>query len=94
MKVKTPSVVNALKELESRKFLRHEKYGYIDLTENGLIEAKKILDKHQMLTLFLKNIIGVSDENAESDACKIEHYLSNETIEKMKMFMEQFVKTH
>lgn len=85
--VKKPSVINAVRELESRGFLNHEKYGYIDLTETGSQEAQKILKKHLMLKRFLFELIGVSDENAEKDACRIEHYLSDESLQKMEVFM-------
>jgi DtxR family Mn-dependent transcriptional regulator len=85
--VKKPSVINAVRELESRGFLNHEKYGYIDLTDTGGVKAREILKKHVMLKRFLLELIGVSEENAEKDACRIEHYLSDETLEKLEKFM-------
>ena len=69
LSVKKPSVVNALKELEHLNYLSHEKYGYIDLTQEGELQAKSILKKHTMLKDFLEKTIGVSEKAAEADAC-------------------------
>ncbi|OHD06469.1 MAG: hypothetical protein A2086_01800 [Spirochaetes bacterium GWD1_27_9] len=90
LNVKKPSVINALKELENRHFVSHEKYGYIELTDEGKNEAQTILNKHIMLKRFLKDIIGVSEEVAENDACSIEHYLNIETLQKIEIFMDNY----
>jgi DtxR family transcriptional regulator, Mn-dependent transcriptional regulator len=92
MNVKKPSVINALKELENRKYISHEKYGYIELTNEGLGTAKIILDKHIMLKGFLEGVIGVSEEVAEVDACSIEHCLNKETLDKIEKFMKGYKK--
>jgi len=81
--VTMPSVNGALKFLESRGLIRHEKYEYIELTEDGLKRASGIATRHQVIFTFLKDILGVSSEIAEEEACKIEHILSASTIEKI-----------
>jgi DtxR family transcriptional regulator, Mn-dependent transcriptional regulator len=90
LNVKKPSVINALKELESRKYISHEKYGYIELTDDGRSEAVCIFDKHKMLKKFLIDVIGVSDAIAEKDACAIEHCLNQETLDKIEKFMKGY----
>ena len=90
LSVKKPSVVNALKELEHLNYLSHEKYGYIDLTQEGELQAKSILKKHTMLKDFLEKTIGVSEKAAEADACRMEHFLSEETLLKIELFMAQY----
>ena len=85
--VKKPSVLNALKELEQKAYLIHEKYGYIELTDEGIVEARKIYTKHNTLKNFLMKVIGVSEATAENDACKMEHILAEETVEKLERYM-------
>lgn len=78
--VKKPSVIKALRELSTREYIEHERYGYIELTQTGLKEAKIILEKHRMLKSFLINYLGVPETIAEKDACCMEHILSPETL--------------
>lgn len=86
LSVKKPSVVSAIRELSARNFIRHEKYGYIELTSEGLLEAQAILQKHNLIREFLMNVLGVSRETAEKDACRMEHVISDETVERIKNF--------
>ncbi len=78
--VKMPSVNNAVKELARLKLVRYEKYREIILTEEGVAVARKVYENHVTLKNFLLSL-GISEENAESDACAMEHILSEETIE-------------
>ena len=89
MAVSKPSVIQAIKELKNADFLVQEPYGYIELTVKGTEKAKEILKKHNILKEFLVKIIGVSLENAEKDACKIEHIISDETFSKIIKFMRK-----
>lgn len=77
--VKMPSVNSAVKELASLKLVRYEKYREITLTEEGMAVAEKVFRLHTTLKRFLLSL-GVSEENAEHDACAMEHILSEETI--------------
>ncbi|MGC8764547.1 MAG: metal-dependent transcriptional regulator [Brevinematia bacterium] len=90
LSVSKPSVVQAIKELKKRNFLNQESYGYIELTEVGTKKAKEILKKHILLKEFFVKVLGVSDENAEKDACKVEHILSEETFSKIMNFTSKF----
>jgi DtxR family Mn-dependent transcriptional regulator len=83
MKVKTASVIGALKKLSQKGFVEHEHYGYIDLTPQGIKKATRIYDKHQVLSMFLTDFLGVNKEVAERDGCLIEHYISDETYERL-----------
>ena len=74
------SVVSMLKE---EGLILVDKKGYITLTETGEARAKKIYERHEMLTEFFVSI-GVSEETASADACKIEHVISDETFEAIK----------
>ncbi|MCG8569121.1 MAG: metal-dependent transcriptional regulator [Spirochaetes bacterium] len=89
MDVKKPSVINAMKELTKRGLVHQEKYGYIELTKKGKQEAKHIFEKHSLLKEFLLDILGVSKKTAEEDACKIEHFLSEETFHRLNDFVQK-----
>jgi DtxR family Mn-dependent transcriptional regulator len=84
-----PSVLSALKTLEDQGLLEHERYSTVSLTKKGKNRAAAIRERHSFLTLFLRDIIGVGAETAEKDACKIEHILSDETLQKLKTFSQR-----
>lgn len=87
MNVKTPSVSGALKALEARGLITHEKYGRVQLTKEGQAIAREVKKKHSVISEFLRDIVGVRPATAEIDACKIEHVLSKETFVKLMEFV-------
>jgi DtxR family Mn-dependent transcriptional regulator len=87
--VSKPSVFTALKILEERGLLEHERYRTVTLTAKGVTEAAEIRDRHNFLTDFLRTVVGVSPDTAEKDACKMEHLLSEETLQKMKALVSK-----
>ena len=78
-----PSISVAMKHLRESGYIRMDTEGYITLTEPGRTVAERIYARHRLLTKYLISL-GVSDETAAADACKIEHDLSDETFEKLK----------
>ena len=78
-----PSVRRAVKLLKEGEYLTVDKDGYLHLTESGLAVAKKIYERHTVLTELLVSL-GVSRETAAEDACKIEHVISDESFAAMK----------
>ena len=78
-----PSVSRALGILKKSGHILVDKNGFISLTEDGEIVAKKIYERHRILTEVLI-AIGVSPEVASDDACKIEHHISDESFEAIK----------
>lgn len=78
-----PSVHAALKALEERGLIEHERYGDVTLTAKGRTLASEIRERHDLIKNFLLHALGVSPEIAEKDACKMEHILSEETLKKM-----------
>jgi DtxR family Mn-dependent transcriptional regulator len=90
LKVSNASVNNALKELIRLNYITHEKYGFIEMTAAGTEAGKKIASKHHTLKRFFEQILHVSEKNAETDACSIEHFISEESITKLVNFMEVF----
>lgn len=78
-----PSVSRAVGLLKNGEFILVDKNGYLTLTEAGLQIAKKIYERHTLLTEYLIRL-GVSEKNAAEDACKIEHDISDESFEAIK----------
>lgn len=83
-----PSVSRAVGLLKKGGYLTMADDGYLTLTELGINTAKKIFERHTVLSKFLA-LVGVSDETAAKDACKIEHVVSDETIMAIKKFIEK-----
>lgn len=92
MNVKTPSVSGALKSLEARDLITHEKYGRVKLTKEGQAIAREVKKRHYIISEFLRDIVGVRPATAEIDACKIEHVLSKETFLKLMEFVNNHTK--
>jgi DtxR family Mn-dependent transcriptional regulator len=81
--VSKPSVHAALHELERRGLIQHEHYGEVFLSAEGRSASQAIRRRHDLLTAFLRETVGVTPEIAEQDACRIEHYLSEETMSRI-----------
>jgi len=79
LKIRMPSVSAALKNLEKKGLLKHDHYGYIELTAEGEEIGSKIYETHLLLSDFLTRILKVTPKTAEHDACLLEHDLSPET---------------
>jgi DtxR family Mn-dependent transcriptional regulator len=86
--VKMPSVTSALRKLSRQELVEHEKYGHIKLTPEGDEVARGVIYRHEALTRFFAQALGVSREIAEEDACKIEHVISPLSMERLAKFME------
>ncbi len=80
LNVTKPSVSYATKRLRENGYINMEKDGMITLTDKGMEIAEKIYSRHKILTSFFVSI-GVDEETAREDACKIEHDISDQTFE-------------
>ncbi len=83
-----PSVSRAVSLLKKGGYIEMANGGLITLTELGINTAKNIFERHTVLSKFLK-IIGVDEQTAANDACKIEHVISDKTILAIKNFIEK-----
>ena len=79
-----PSVSRAMRILKEGNLIIVEKSGNIILTEEGLCKAQDIYQRHQIITDYLIKELNVSEETASKDACRIEHIISVETLDRMK----------
>ena len=87
LNVSKPSTFKALQILAEKGYIEKENYGAVTLTKKGKEHAETVIKKHQAIRMLLIDILKVSQETAESDACKIEHCLSEETTEKLFSFL-------
>ena len=83
-----PSVSRAIKLLKESQLIVVDGKGYIDFTDEGRRIAEKVYGRHQILTEFLVSI-GVSAKQAEEDACRIEHIISDETQQCIQNFLKK-----
>ena len=82
-----PSVSRAVGILKKENYITVDKLGHITLTEAGLAMARKIFERHTILSKALM-MMGVDEETATEDACRIEHVISDATLEALKKYME------
>jgi Mn-dependent DtxR family transcriptional regulator len=78
-----PSVSRAVGLLKNGGYINVDKDGFISLTDVGREVAVKMYDRHRLLTDFLVSL-GVDKDTAATDACKIEHHISDESFEALK----------
>ena len=86
--VTKPIVSYATKRLRESGYITMDKTGLITLEPKGLAIAQEMLDRHHTLTNFLVHL-GVDQETAEADACKIEHVLSAQSFQAIKKHITQ-----
>ncbi|MDD3251507.1 MAG: metal-dependent transcriptional regulator [Lachnospiraceae bacterium] len=84
-----PSVSRAMGILRENGFITMEGSGEIKLTETGRAKAEEIYGRHRLLTAFLQEVAGVSDEMAEENACRMEHILDQEVVDGISQYMRQ-----
>jgi len=83
------SVNRAIGVLKELGYVTQEKYSEILLTIEGRKAAEAVIIRHKTLKTFLIEVLGVTSEIAQVDACKMEHSISIETLEKLRSFMDK-----
>ena len=86
-----PSVSRAVGLLKQGGYLLMDKDRYLTLTESGLDVAKKIYERHTLLSKFLVRL-GVDEKTASEDACKMEHDISDESFSAIKEHVRRNMK--
>ena len=86
-----PSVSRAIGLLKKDGLVNMDRQGFLTLTDAGEKRAKVIYERHLLLSKLLVNI-GVDEETASEDACRIEHYISEKTFEAIKNHVKEYGK--
>ncbi len=89
--VTKPSVSYATKHLKESGHITMDPAGRISLTETGMAVAAKMLERHRTLTQFLM-ALGVDQQTAEADACKMEHDISQKTFDAMRRYGREHLR--
>ena len=84
-----PSVSRAMHILKAEGFITIDDTGFVKLTKAGQKIASRIYERHTVLTRLFINL-GVNEKTASDDACRIEHYISDESFKAIKRHMTQF----
>lgn len=88
MNFSKPSVSRAIKILKESQLITVDQKGYIDFTDKGRQIAEKVYNRHTILTDFLVTL-GVSQKQAEDDACRLEHIISEESYQCIRQFLKK-----
>ena len=83
-----PSISRAVGLLKNAGYLLMDPTGYLTLTDSGRAIAEKIYERHNTLSKFFITL-GVDEKTAQEDACKVEHYISDTTFDRIKAFTQQ-----
>ena len=84
-----PSVSRAMHVLKDEGLVKTDDYGFVKLTEAGNVLAKRIYERHTVLTQVLLDL-GVEEKIASEDACRLEHYISDETFDAIKAHVAKY----
>lgn len=84
-----PSVSRAVGLLKKDGLLQMDEMGYLKLTETGMKMAKRIYERHTVLSKLFMNL-GVDEKTATEDACRIEHYISDRSFDAIKAHMQKY----
>jgi DtxR family Mn-dependent transcriptional regulator len=91
--VSVPTARTAVNRLQEYGFLHQKHYGKIILHESGWKKGKEIFRFHKTLKRFLRDFLLVDKKTAEKEACKMEHGLSHETLERLVLFLQVLEKS-
>lgn len=89
LNVSRASVTEALKKLALKGFINYGRYDVISLTDSGKKIAQDIVSKHNILQSFFENVLGLSENEASENACKIEHVITENAFNKISEFMNR-----
>ncbi len=84
-----PSISRAMRILKEKDLIVMDANKMIKLTPLGEEQANAVYARHLIITQFLQEVLGVAKETAENDACRIEHVISEETMEKLTIFLAE-----
>lgn len=88
LNISRASVSEALSKLAEKDLILYEGHKGITITEKGLKRAKEVIEKHNTLTSFFHNILGLDIAQSADNACKIEHVISEELFSKIRSFQQ------
>ena len=88
-----PTISEQMKKFRAQGYVEMDESGYITLTPSGQEVAERIYERHELFSKLLRQI-GVSEQTAQADACRIEHVISAETFDCIKQFARRLQAAH
>ena len=86
------SISRAIALLRTDGYINQERYGTITLTPAGMEKAQAVRKRHDLLKYFLIHIVEVDETTAETDACRMEHIVSAQTLERIEALSAEHMK--
>jgi len=88
LNIKMPSVTAALNKLNERGLVHYEKYGFVELTEEGTRIGRAVYRKHSFLKNFFHDVLRMGRASSDKEACRLEHHLSPEACTQIYRLVE------
>jgi len=88
LEVSRASVTGALRQLSEKDLINYKPYGYVTLTEAGERIAARVNHQHETLNIFFRDILGLNEEISQRAACRAEHALDPEIIQRLILLSE------
>ena len=89
LSVSKPSVSRAMGILRDDGYIFFDENQHINFTEIGKMYAEKIYERHNLLTEFFMKLAGIPEEQAERNACRVEHVIDEDVVDGIRKFMEK-----
>jgi len=90
MGVHGSSVTQALRALAQKKLINYAPYDVITLSEDGMTVAKDVVRRHETLAKFLHSVLGLDKQTADEGACRMEHAINGEILDRLVKFVENY----
>ena len=88
LQIQRGSVTGALKMLQKKGLINYKPYSFITLSDAGKIIAKEITHRHQVIEEFLVEVLRIAPEIATETACRMEHAIDEDTLERLVCFID------
>ncbi len=86
LNVSRASVTEALNKLADKGLINYGRYQTITITDMGMKIAEDVVNRHSSLSSFFENVLGASPKEAEENACRIEHIISAELLDRIEVY--------
>jgi DtxR family transcriptional regulator, Mn-dependent transcriptional regulator len=87
--VRLPTARHAVDHLREGGFIQQENYGLIRLTDDGRTLGRQLCERYELTKKFLVEVLGVSEQVADREACQMEHHLDEDTLNRIAAFVTQ-----
>lgn len=88
LKVKMPSVTNALGILRRHGYINYDSSYPVTLTEAGVVAAERVINRHRVLKTFLQDVLCLPEEEASAAACRMEHIMDDRLIVRLNALID------